>query len=214
MTIRVLLAEDHHIVRQGTRLFLESMGLEVVGEASNGQEAVIMARELHPDVILIDIRMPELTGIEATRRIRHEDKDIGILILSAYDDATYVRALLEAGADGFVLKTAQLPDVYEALCEVAAGRSAFAQQVMEKVMQTDYDPARIVDELTDREIEVLTHAAHGLTNKEIGAVLFISNRTVQGHLQKIYGKLGVTTRTEAVTTALKHGLIALNKENQ
>ena len=103
--VRVLLAEDHNIVRQGTRLYLESKGIDVVGEATNGREAVEMARTLEPDLVIMDIHMPELTGVEATRRIRHESPGIRILALTAYDEPAYVHALLEAGADGFVLKT-------------------------------------------------------------------------------------------------------------
>lgn len=207
--IRVLLAEDHKIVRQGTRLYLEGMGVEIVGEATNGQEAVDLTRVLLPDVVIIDIHLPELTGIEATRRILHDNKDIRILVLTAYDDPVYVHALLEAGADGFVLKTAELAQLYQALVEVSNGRSAFDPMVIERANQS-YQP--LIDSLTEREIGVLTQAARGLTNKEIGKSLFISDRTVQGHLQNIYQKLGVGTRTEAVTMALGHGLIHLNED--
>lgn len=212
--MRVLLAEDHKIVRQGTRLYLESRGVEVVGEATTGTEAVAMARELQPDIILMDIHMPELTGIEATRRILQENADIRVLVLSAYDEPAYVHALLDAGADGFVLKTAELSTLYQALQEVAVGRSAFDTDVMEKAALYKETAAPIVERLTEREIKVLTYAARGSTNKQIGNALFISDRTVQGHLQNIYQKLGVTTRTEAVTVALSHGMIALNEGEQ
>lgn len=207
--MRVLLAEDHKIVRQGTRLYLESMGVEVVGEATTGREAVDLARQLHPDVIIMDIHMPELTGVEATRRILHEHDDIRILVLTAYDDPVYVHALLDAGADGYVLKSAELSELFRSLCEVATGHTAFDPDVMKKATQTLPPP----ESLTDREIEVLTCAARGLTNKQIGKTLFISDRTVQGHLQNIYQKLGVTTRTEAVTSGLSRGLIRLSEEN-
>lgn len=209
--IRALLADDHKIVRQGTRLYLESMDVEVVGEATTGLEAVQMARLLLPDVVVMDIHMPELTGIEATRRIRHEQEDIRILVLTAYDEPAYIHALLEAGADGFVLKTAELSELYKALQEVAVGRSAFDEQSMKKAAQHSRSVASLVEGLTEREIHVLTQAARGLTNKEIGKALFISDRTVQGHLQNIYQKLSVTTRTEAVTTTLARGLITLNE---
>lgn len=207
--IRVLLAEDHKIVRQGTRLYLETAGIEVVGEATTGREAVYLARSLRPDVIIMDIHMPELTGIEATRRILHENSDVRILVLTAYDDPVYVHALLDAGADGFVLKTAELSELYEALVEVSSGRTAFDPQVVKKANQS-YQP--LAEGFTEREIEVLTYAARGLTNKEIGKALFISDRTVQGHLQNIYQKLGVATRTEAVTMALGRGLIHLKED--
>ena len=207
--MRVLLAEDHAIVRQGTRLYLESVDVEVVGEATNGREAVEMARELRPDVVIMDIRLPELTGVEATRRIRHELDDVRVLVLTAYDEPAYVHALLDAGADGFVLKTAELSQLYRALEEVAIGHKAFDEPSLEKAAQLSGQSSQ-VEGLTHREIEVLQQVGQGLTNKEIGAFLFISDRTVQGHLKNIYEKLGVTTRTEAVTLALQRGLMMLN----
>ncbi|MDK3161451.1 response regulator transcription factor [Kamptonema cortianum] len=212
--MRVLLAEDHKIVRQGTRMYLESMGVEIVGEATTGVEAVRLARELRPDVVVMDIHMPELTGIEATRRILDENADVRVLVLTAYDDPVYVHALLDAGADGFVLKTAELSQLYQALRDVAVGRPAFDAGVMAKAAQHVPSTTTLVEGLTDREIEILTCAARGLTNKQIGKILFISDRTVQGHLQNIYQKLGVTTRTEAVTAALTRGLISLVEGGQ
>jgi len=207
--MRVLLAEDHKIVRQGTRMFLESMGVEVIGEATTGVEAVQLARELQPDVVLMDIHMPELTGVEATRRIRHDNPDARVLVLTAYDDPPYVHALLEAGADGYVLKTAEFSQLYRALQEVAVGRTAFDADVMAKAARHTPESAVLVEGLTDRELEILGFAARGLTNKEIGKHLFISDRTVQGHLQNVYQKLGVGTRTEAVTAGLARGIIVL-----
>lgn len=206
--MRVVLAEDHKIVRQGTRLYLESQGIQVVGEATTGREAVEMARNLAPDVVIMDIHMPELTGIEATRRIRHENKDVRVLVLTAYNDPAYVHALLDAGADGFILKTAEFSQLLLALHEVTLGHTAFDSEVLAKAELAE-NSVSLVEGLTDREVDVLTQAARGLTNKEIGKALFISDRTVQGHLQNIYQKLGVTTRTEAVTSGLARGLISL-----
>ena len=203
---RVVLADDHKIVRQGTKLYLESMGIDVVGEATNGNQAVEMARTLHPDVVVMDIHMPELTGIEATRRIRHDSEDVRVLVLTAYDNPAYIHALLEAGADGFVLKTAELSELLKALREVAIGKQAFKTQDIERAAQHN-STKEMVEGLTDREIDVLKQAVNGLTNKQIGQHLFISDRTVQGHLQNIYQKLGVNSRTEAVSTALKYGFI-------
>lgn len=208
--MRVLLAEDHKIVRQGTRLYLESEGVEVIGEATNGREAVQLARELQPDVVIMDIHLPELTGIEATRRIRHENEAMHILALTAYDEPAYIHALLDAGADGFILKTAELPELLRALREVAQGRKAFDEAALAKAARHSSLSAQ-VEGLTDREIEVLRHVRRGLTNKEIGALLFISDRTVQGHLKNIYEKLGVSTRTEAVAVALQHGMMTLDE---
>ena len=200
---RVLLADDHKTVRQATRLYLESAGIAVVGEAGNGVEAVDMARELKPDVVIMDIHMPLLTGIEATRRIRLDNDEIRVLVLTAYNEPAYVHALLEAGADGYVLKTSELSTLLRSLREVAGGRRAFDAEVL-KAARDAAD-----SQLSDRELEVLRAASRGQTNKEIGSALFISDRTVQGHLRNIYEKLGVTTRTEAVTMALQHGWITL-----
>jgi DNA-binding NarL/FixJ family response regulator len=210
--MRVLLAEDHKIVRQGTRMYLESMGVEIVGEATSGSEAVEMARALTPDVVIMDIHMPELTGIEATRRILHDNKDTRILVLTAYDDPVYVHALLDAGADGYVLKSAELSELFGALREVATGKTAFDPQVMQKAFEHQETLPALTEDLTDRELEVLNAAARGLTNKQIGKALFISDRTVQGHLQNIFQKLRVTSRTEAVTSALSRGVIRLNED--
>jgi two-component system, NarL family, response regulator LiaR len=207
--VKVLLAEDHKIVRQGTRLYLESQGVEVVGEATNGREAVEMAQQLRPDVVVMDIHLPELTGVEATRRIRHDFPDIRVLVLTAYDEPAYVHALLDAGADGFILKTAELSELFKALQEVAGGRRAFDANTLSRVEHHIAEMTAQIEALTERELEVLTHAASGKTNKEIGGILFISDRTVQGHLKNIYEKLGVATRTEAVTVALQHGFIRL-----
>jgi DNA-binding NarL/FixJ family response regulator len=207
--MRVLLAEDHKMVRQGTRMFLESMNVEVVGEATSGTEAVRLAGELQPDIVIMDIHMPELTGVEATRRIRLDYPDVRVLVLTAYDDPPYVHALLDAGADGFVLKTAELAQLYRALQDVALGRAAFDAEVLAKAEQHPLNVPKLVEGLTDRELEILHCAALGLTNKEIAGRLFISDRTVQGHLQNVYQKLGVKTRTEAVTAGLTRGLIRL-----
>lgn len=207
--MRVLLADDHKIVRQGTRMYLESVGVEVIGEATTGVEAVKLARDLQPDVVIMDIHMPELTGIEATRRIFHESDEVRVLVLTAYDDPAYVHALLDAGADGFVLKTAAFSELYKALQDVAAGHTAFDTELIAKAAQHEESTSNTNTVLTDREAEILTYAGYGLTNKQIGRQLFISDRTVQGHLKNIYHKLGVGTRTEAVTAALSHGWITL-----
>jgi len=207
--MRVLLADDHSMIRQGIRVYLESKDINIVGEAINGLQAVEMTAQLKPDVVIMDIHMPELTGIEATRRILFNNPDIRILVLTAYDTPAYVHALLDAGADGFILKTAEFDELYRALHEVAVGRTAFDDDIMAKIAQSDDEP-QPVETLTKREIEILTHVGYGKTNKEIGKQLFISDRTVQGHLKNVYAKLGVTTRTEAVTIGLQHGLIVLD----
>lgn len=212
--MKVLLAEDHKMVRQGTRLYLESVGVEVIGEATNGREAVELAGSLQPDVVVMDIHLPELTGVEATRRIRHDYPEIRILVLTAYDESAYVHALLDAGADGFILKTAELSELYKALNEVSVGRRVFDEDTLARARKHISEMSAQIEGLTDRELQVLTQVSQGKTNKEIGKLLFISDRTVQGHLKNIYQKFSVTTRTEAVAIALQHGFITLEGTNE
>ncbi len=211
MAIRVLLADDHGVVRKGVRDFLEEEpDLDVVGEASDGAQAVDMALALQPDVVVMDIKMPQLSGIEATKRIKAAAPQVRVLALSAYDDDPYVWGLLEAGASGYVLKTAESRELISAIRAVAAGRSALDPQIAPRIIARAARPTPSSD-LTDREREVLSLAARGLTNKQIGHDLNISDRTVQNHLANIYGKLSVQSRTEAVTAALQRGLIQLGE---
>jgi DNA-binding NarL/FixJ family response regulator len=213
--IRVLLADDHVLVRQGIRQFLEDAAdIEVVAEADNGAEAISLVDENPIDVAILDIRMPEVTGVEATRRIKVRHPDVRVLILTAYDDDPYVFALLQAGADGYVLKTADADELVHAVRLVHKGKPALSPEVAAKVVRqlSQQRPAGAMDQvesLTPREIEVLRLAARGMTNREIGQALEISHRTVQGHLASVYGKLGVSGRTEAVTEALKRGWIVI-----
>jgi len=213
--IRVVLADDHAVVRKGIREFLEASGnIRVVAEAADGEEAVALVAQHAPDVAVLDVQMPGLTGIEATRRIKAEFPGVRVLILTAYDDDPYIFALLQAGASGYVLKTADSGELVSALRAVFRGESALDPAVAQKVVQqlTSGRPLgahNTVEPLTEREIEVLHLAAKGLTNKAIGQALGISDRTVQGHLANIYGKLGAGSRTEAVTEALKQGWIVL-----
>lgn len=211
--IRVILADDHQMVRQGIRQFLEeAQGIEVVAEASNGAEALRLVEAHQPDVAILDIRMPEMTGVEATRHIKERFPRVRILILTAYDDDPYVFALLQAGAHGYVLKTGSSDELVRAVRAVHERGSALSPEIAAKVVQqmVSGQPEGATDQielLTTRELDVLRHASRGLTNREIGQVLDISHRTVQGHLSSIYGKLGVGGRTEAVTEAIRRGWI-------
>lgn len=213
--IRVLLADDHAVVRQGIRRFLEEADdMEVVAEAGDGREALERVREYRPDVAVLDIRMPEMSGVEATRRIKERFPGVRVLILTAYDDDPYVFALLQAGADGYVLKTASGDELVRAVRTVYRGQSALSPEVATKVVRQSVTgrPATAagqVEPLTPRELDVLRLAARGLTNRAIGYELGISHRTVQGHLASIYGKLGVSSRTEAVTEAIRRGWIVV-----
>jgi DNA-binding NarL/FixJ family response regulator len=213
--IRVILADDHAVVRKGIREFLEEEGdIIVVAEAGDGEQATTLVATHKPNVAVLDIQMPGLSGIEATRRIRAQFPDVHVLILTAYDDDPYIFALLQAGASGYILKTADSSELVRAVRAVHRGESALDPAVAQKVVQqlTSGRPLGAgggVEALTDREVEVLRLAAKGLTNKAIGQALAISDRTVQGHLANVYGKLHVNSRTEAVTEALKQGWITI-----
>ena len=213
--IRVLLADDHVLVRQGIRQFLEDEeNIEVVAEADDGAQALRLIEQHQPDIAVLDIRMPEMTGIEATRRIKARFPQVRVLILTAYDDDPYVFALLQAGADGYVLKTASADELVRAVRTVYEGQSALSPEITSKVVRqmASGKPAGAVEQvesLTERELDVLRLAAQGKTNRAIGSDLGISHRTVQGHLASIYGKLDVNSRTEAVTKALRRGWIVV-----
>ncbi len=213
--IRVLLADDHAVVRKGIREFLEDAAdIVVVAEAADGEEARRLIRRHLPDVAILDVRMPKATGIEVTRWIRSTFPHMGVLILSAYDDDPFVMAALRAGANGYVLKTAEAEEIIAAVRAVHRGQSALDSTIAQKVLRhlTGANPP-LVEDLTPREREVLTLAAKGLTNRAIGRALGISDRTVQGHLANIYGKLHVGSRTEAVTKALQLGIITLLEDD-
>ena len=213
--IRVLLAEDHVLVREGIRQFLEDAGdVEVVGEAGDGAEAVLLARKLAPDLVVMDINMPGVTGVEATRRIKEHLPGIKVLVLTAYDDDPYIRALFSAGADGYVLKTARTNELVASVRNVYKGLTALSPEVATKMVRQMTDPqpsgtSNHGEVLTEREVEVLRMAAKGMTNREIGRQLDISHRTVQGHLANVYEKLHANSRTEAVTEALRRGWIVI-----
>ncbi len=212
MSIRVVIADDHTVVRKGIRdLLSDEDDIAVVGEARTGQEAVDLALGLQPDVVVMDIAMPELTGVEATRQIRALAPGVRVLVLTAYGDDPYIYSLLDAGATGYILKTAESREIVRAVRATAAGQSAIDPAVAPRLIARLIRPAASGDTLAERELDVLRRAARGLTNKQIGADLAISDRTVQNHLANIYAKLGVASRTEAVTAALQRQLIKLNE---
>lgn len=215
--IRVLIADDHAVVREGTRRILEQeKDMEVVGEASDGDEAVVMAGRLKPDVAIVDIAMPRMDGIEATRQIKALCPDVTVLILSAYDDDQFVFGLLEAGAAGYLLKSVRSQEVVDAVRAVHAGESVLHPAVARKVLNRfvpsadKAQQARVSEVLSEREKEILRLATRGLSNSEIARDLCLSIRTVQGHLGHIFNKLQVSSRTEAVVRALKEGWVTLD----
>ncbi|MGD2143810.1 MAG: response regulator transcription factor [Anaerolineae bacterium] len=216
-SIRVLLADDHAVVREGTRELLDrEEGIEVVAEASDGRQAVQLAIKECPDVVVMDFAMPELNGIEATRQIKAVSPGIAILVLTAYDSNQYIFAFLEAGAAGYLLKDVHVDELVEAIRAVHGGESilhpAIARKVINRFAQSEKAPVAAgssLDQLTDRELEVLRLAAKGMSNREIARDLTISVRTVQTHLTNIFNKMGVGSRTEAVVHALRENWITL-----
>lgn len=212
--IRVLLAEDHVLVREGTRELLgHERDMEVVGEAGDGEEATRLAVELRPDVVLMDIAMPKLNGIEATKKIKETAASTAILILTAYDDEEYVLGLLDAGAAGYLLKSARGRDLVDAIRTIQSGESVLHPNIIAKLLKRAIAaPAREgrgPELLSERESKVLELVALGMGNREIGEKLFVSQRTVKAHLTSIFNKLNVASRSEAIVKGLKCGLITL-----
>ena len=211
--IHVLLADDHVVVRAGIRQFLEQAhDMQVVAEASNGQEACELLKQFNPDVAVLDIQMPMMSGIELTRWVRSNRMPVGILVLTAYDDDPYVQAVLRAGANGYVLKTADPREIIQGIRDVFHGKSvldaALARKLIAKLARQEETAP--VESLTDRELQILTLAAKGYTNKAIAVQLGISDRTVQNHLANTFQKLNAESRTEAVMRAVSLGLIPAN----
>ncbi len=212
--IRILLVDDHALVREGTRRLLETENdVQVVAEASSGEEAIEVARSLQPDIAVMDIAMPGIGGIEATRAIKKYCPETAVLILSAYDDEPYLLALLDAGAAGFLLKNVHGQELIQAIRAVARGESLLQPSIAEKMMRRlsarPDTTLRSTSLLSEREFDVLRLAARGLPNKEIAARMSLSIRTVHSHLANIFMKMQVGSRTEAVLLALRQGMISL-----
>ncbi len=206
--IRVVIADDHPVVRAGLRGMLDTQAdFEVVGEAENGAEAVRLASRLEPDVVLMDLQMPELNGASATRQIRARLGNTHVLVLTTYDTDADITRAIDAGAIGYLLKDAPRDDLFRAIRAASRGESVLAPSVASKVMQRVRSPGHTA--LSGREIEVLTKVADGKSNREIAEALFISEATVKTHLIHIFSKLGVDDRTAAVTVALERGILRL-----
>jgi NarL family two-component system response regulator YdfI len=207
--IRILIADDHLVVREGLRAILEAApDLTPVGEAADGAEAVRLAGELAPDVVLMDLRMPNVDGIEAIGQIKARHPEVEVVILTTYDDDEYIVRGLRAGARGYLLKDAGRKVLFEVIRAAARGESLLPSSVVEKVLAHLAEPRPVQGGgLSERESEVLALLAEGAANKEIAARLHITERTVKAHVTGIFNKLGVNSRAEAVAVALRSGLL-------
>ena len=205
--IRILIADDHYVVRQGlVALLVPRNGMEVVGEASTGREAVDLARMLQPDVILMDMIMPEMDGPEAITLIKQENPKARILVLTSFGESTQVSAAVQAGALGYLLKDSSPDDLLHAILGVYRGNLVLPQELAQKLMQPQ-PAAPAIDQLTDREIDVLRLLAQGQSNQEIARNLHISTTTVRSHMSNILMKLGVSNRTQAALVARERQLL-------
>jgi two-component system, NarL family, response regulator LiaR len=214
--IRVLIADDHHVVRGGLRALLDTEeDIEVVGEASDGIEAVLKTRSLQPDVVLLDLVMPRKNGIEAIQDIKHEDPDARILVLTSFSDDEKVFAAIKAGALGYLLKDSSTQELIQAIRDVYRGESSLHPAIARKLIRELNRPVtnlpKTDDPLTEREVEVLVFVARGYSNQEIADALIISERTVRTHVSNILSKLHLANRTQAALYALKEGLATLDE---
>ncbi|MBI4219462.1 MAG: response regulator transcription factor [Chloroflexi bacterium] len=219
-TIRVLIADDHTLFRKGLSSILGQMqGIDIVGEASTGPEVIARARELVPDVVLMDIRMPGVNGIDATRQVLQENPQIGVILVTMSDDPESVFAGMRAGARGYVLKEAQPAELRRAIDAAYNGEILMNPAVAAKMLHrfdasTEPRPGGVpYEHLTPRELEVLKLAAQGMNNKEIAERLVLSEKTVKNHINSIFSKLQVNDRTRAIVQALKRGLIRVEPED-
>jgi two-component system, NarL family, response regulator LiaR len=211
-TSRVLLVDDHALVRAGTRLFLEGYAdIEVVGEAKDGTQALALAIEMHPDIVLMDLAMPTVDGVEATRRIKTAVPDVDVIVLTSFVEDDQVTAVIQAGAIGYVLKSADPADIVAAIRAARRGEVHLDPAVARRLMQAMSKPKtpELTEPLTEREREVLALLARGAANKAIAHELGVTEKTAKGHVGNILGKLGLTSRTQAVIYALRHNLVTL-----
>lgn len=204
--IRILIADDHFVVRQGlASLLVPRNGTEVVGEAATGREAVELARILRPDVILMDMVMPEMDGAQATALIKAENPDTQIVVLSSFGENDKVTAAVQAGALGYLLKDSSPDDLFHAIHSVHQGKMALPQELLLTLMQPQPTAPAALEQLTDREIDVLKLLTQGYSNKEIARALAISVTTVRTHISSLLSKLGFTNRTQLALYAAEHG---------
>jgi len=218
---RILIADDHPLLREALcQVFSSQKDMEIVGQAGNGEEAIDLASQLKPDILVMDIMMPKFDGLEASRQIKKITPNTAILILTAYDDDNYVLGLLEAGATGYLMKSAKGQDLVEAVRAVRAGESVLHPKIIEKLLKqamvkpVETAEQKMKDLLSDREMEMLKLLATGMSNKEIAEKLCLSLRTVKAHMSNIFTKMNVASRSEALVEALRRGLLTLEDINQ
>ncbi len=212
MPIRILIADDHGIVRQGLRMYLQfNSDLEVVGEASNGKEALDLAVKLQPDIILMDILMPVMDGLEATTAIRRELPDTEVIALTSVLDDAIIHQVIRAGAIGYLLKDTGSDELCRAIHAAVAGQVQLSRQVALR-LAADHDEERLLQTLTEREMDVLRQIARGCSNKEIALSLVIAEKTVKAHVSSILNKIGASSRTQAALIAIRSGLVKLEEE--
>jgi NarL family two-component system response regulator LiaR len=206
--IRILLVDEHAVVRSGLGAVISSYDdLSLVGEANNGEEAVHMCRSLKPDVVLMDLMMPVMDGVTATRIIHENQPDIRIIALTSFGDKEWVEGALKAGATGYLLKTVSAAELIEAIKAAAAGKTSLSPEAAQVLVQNLNKPKTDTTDLTGREREILALMVEGMSNHDIAARLVVSQSTVKFHVSNILSKLGVATRTEAVAVALKNRLV-------
>lgn len=206
--IRVLIVDDHDMVRSGLEVFLETCDdLELIGEASNGEQAIHLSTELQPDVVLMDLLMPGMDGVTATRTILKSCPNTKIIALTSFKEKELVHEALQAGAIGYLLKNVSIDELAKAIRAAHSGRSVLAPEATQALIEAVTRPPGIGFDLTDREHEVLHLMSEGLSNREIADRLMISHSTVKNHVSNIFSKLAVTSRTEAVALAVQHNLV-------
>lgn len=211
MIIRVLIVDDHHVVRRGLAFFLRTQdGIEIIGEGANGKEAVNLARTLKPDLILMDLVMPEMDGIQATKMINKENPDIKIMMLTSFSDQDHVIPALEAGASGYQLKDIQPDDLVASIYKIMAGENQLHPKATSHLLDNlsrGKKERNLIDDLTNRELDVLKEIAMGKSNKEIAASLFITEKTVKTHVSNLLSKLELADRTQAALFAVKNQIV-------
>ena len=208
--IRVLLVDDHDMLRIGLKVYLNNYDdVEVIGEASDGEQAVMYCHEMSPDVVLIDLNMPRMSGIETIKKVRGTNPNIKFVVLTSFVDEELVQDALQVGAIGYLLKDSSAHDVREAIHRAYHGQTMLSPQATDALVSATVSPPSVGHDLSDRELEILQLLVQGLSNSEIGDELFISRSTVKNHISSIFGKLCVNSRAEAAATAIQNRIVSL-----